>query len=187
MKPIGALMIEHRAIERMLNVFARERLRIVKSGHVDYGALRISVDFFRTYIDEFHHAKEETILFRTLETKLLSAEDRRIMEELIDDHSRARYVVEKLEKAVRYREQAHITLMEITKFMETLLKWYPAHIEKENTVFFTHALAYLGDQEQQSMLEALREFDRTFTQNRYAGLIRDLEAYLNLSERKTAA
>lgn len=187
MKPIGPLMIEHRTIERMLNVFAKERLRMVKTGHVDYGAIRISTDFFRTYIDEFHHGKEETILFRTLDKKALSPEDRGMMEELFDEHGRARYVVQKLEKVVRYREQAHVTLMEITKYMETLLKLYPAHVEKEDKRFFIKALTYLSDREQESMLEELREFDRNFTQDRYAGLIRDLEAYLTLNERKAVA
>jgi hemerythrin-like domain-containing protein len=186
MKPTGPLMIEHRTIERMLKVFARERLRIVKAKNVDYGAIRISVDFFMNYIDEFHHGKEEKILFRTLDKKALSSGDRGVMEELIDEHSRARFVVQKLEKVVRYREQAHVTLAEIAKYMETLLKLYPAHIEKEDRRFFTRALTYLGDREQEAMLAELREFDRNFTQDRYAGLIRDLEAYLNLSERKAA-
>lgn len=187
MKPIGLLMIEHRTIERMLSVFARERQRMVKAGKVDYGALRISVDFFKTYIDEFHHAKEEEILFRELDKKSLSLEDRTVMGELMDEHSRARLVVRKLEKVVRYREQAHVTLKEITRHMEGLLKWYPAHIEKEDKHFFIHSLRYLNDQEQASMLEALREFDRTFTQDRYAALIGDLEEYLSLKEQEAAA
>ena len=36
------------------------------------------------------------------------------MEELMEEHGRARIVVEKLEKAVRYREQAHVSLQDIT-------------------------------------------------------------------------
>jgi hemerythrin-like domain-containing protein len=187
MKPIGPLMIEHRTIERMLSVFARERRRIVKTGHIDYGALRISLEFFKTYIDEFHHGKEEHILFRDLDKKPLSPEDRTLMGELMDDHSRARSVVQKLEKVVRYREEAHVTLEEITSQMENLLKWYPAHIKKEDKHFFIHAMNYLSDQEQASMLEELREFDRNFTQDRYTGLITDLEEYLSLKERGAAA
>lgn len=187
MKPTGPLMLEHRTIERMLSVFARERQRMVKTGHVDYGALRISVDFFKTYIDEFHHGKEENILFRELDKKTLSPGDRTVMGELIDEHSRARNVVQKLEKVVRYREEANVTLKEITSHMETLLKWYPAHIEKEDNRFFIHPMRYLSDQEQASMLEELREFDRNFTQVRYTGLIRDLEEYLRLKEQQAAA
>lgn len=187
MKPIGPLMIEHRTIDRMLSVFARERQRMVKTGYVDYGALRISMDFFRTYIDEFHHRKEEDILFRELDKKPLSSENRIVMSELIDEHIRARNVVEKLEKVVRYREQAHVTLNEITSLMETVLNWYPAHIEKEDKLFFIHSMRYLSDQEQASMLEEMREFDRNFTQDRYSGLIRDLEGYLALKEKGAAA
>lgn len=187
MNPLGSLIIEHRTIERMLSVFMQERQRIVKTQHIDYGAVRISVDFFKTYIDEFHHTKEENILFRTLDKKPLSREDRMVMEELLDEHSRARSVVEKLEKVVRYREQAHVTLTEIASHMEMLLKWYPAHIEKEDKRFFVQAMRYLSDQEQASLLEELQEFDRSFTQQRYTGLISDLEKYLRLKERGAAA
>lgn len=187
MKPIAPLMIEHRTIEKMLGVFARERNRIVKTGHIDYGAIRISVDFFTTYIDEFHHGKEELILFRELDKKPLSPAHRKIMGELIDEHIRARSVVEKLEKVVRYRDQAHVTLQDISKYMENLLKWYPAHVEKEDKHFFLSAMKYLNDQEQADMLEESREFDRKFTQDRYTGLIRDLEEYLGLKDRGAAA
>jgi hemerythrin-like domain-containing protein len=180
-------MIEHRTIERMLKVFSRERQRMVKTEHIDYGALRISVDFFITFIDEFHHGKEEQILFKALDSKALSTADRALMVELIDDHSRARNAVQKLEKVVRYREQAHVTLKEIANNMESLLKWYPAHIDKEDKRFFIHALKYLSEQEQASMLEELREFDRNFTQDRYSELIADLEEYLSLKERGAAA
>lgn len=186
MKPIGPLMREHRTIDRMLSVLGRERERIVKTGHVDYGAVRISVDFFNIYIDEFHHGKEEHILFRELDKKPLSPADRTVIGELIDEHSRARNVVQKLEKVVRYREQAYVTLTEITDHMEALLKWYSAHIEKEDKHFFIQAMTYLSDREQASMLQELRKFDKNFTQDRYAGLIRDLEAYLSLKERKAA-
>jgi hemerythrin-like domain-containing protein len=186
MKPIGPLMMEHRTIERMLAVFARERERMVRTGQIDYGAVRISVDFFKTYIDGFHHGKEEEILFKTLEDRPLSTEDQKVMGELMDEHSRARGIVEKLEKVVRYREQAHVTLEEVTKNMELLLKWYPAHIEKEDKRFFLHALKYLSIAEQASMLEEIREFDRNFTQVRYSALIGDLEAYLSLKERGAA-
>ena len=71
--------------------------------------------------------------------------------------------------------------------MDRLLKWYPAHIEKEDRRFFVHAMGYLSDQEQETMLEELREFDRIFTQERYTGLISDLEAYLRLKQRGAAA
>ena len=187
MKPIAPLMIEHRTIERMLSVFARERQRIFKTGQVDYGAIRISVDFFRTYIDEYHHRKEEDILFKTLDAKALSGEDRKVMGELRDEHSRARSVIEKLEKIVRYREQAHVTVEEIVRYMELLLKWYPAHVEKEDRRFFLQSMKYLSDKEQAAMLEELREFDRNFTQERYGELISDLEKYLRLKERGAAA
>ncbi|MBD3255222.1 MAG: cation-binding protein, partial [Candidatus Lokiarchaeota archaeon] len=74
MLPIGPLMIEHRLIERMVDVLKAELDKIKKTGEVDPFFIDLSVDFFRTYADETHHGKEEDILFRELKKKSLNPE-----------------------------------------------------------------------------------------------------------------
>ena len=46
--------------------------------------------------------------------------------------------------------------------METLIKRYPVHIEKEDKHFFIPSMEYLSMQEQTAMLEEFREFDMNF-------------------------
>jgi hypothetical protein len=59
--------------------------------------------------------------------------------------------------------------------METMLKWYPIHIEKEDKHFFLPAMEYLSLQEQSSILEEFWEFDGNFIYEIYMGRIKALE------------
>ena len=69
MKPIGALMIEHRLIERMIELMRLERESMSKHAKADTHFIEHAVDFIRTYADKCHHGKEEDILFRQLMDK----------------------------------------------------------------------------------------------------------------------
>ena len=86
MMPIGPLMIEHRLIERMIDVMREELTMIEKERTLSPEFLETAVDFIRTYADRCHHGKEEDILFRELGAKNLKDEHRHTMEELIEDH-----------------------------------------------------------------------------------------------------
>ena len=148
MRPVGPLMIEHRLIERMLALLALEHRRIVESKNIDYEFLDVSIDFLKTYVDKYHHGKEEDILFRDLAEKPLSPEDRKMLNELIEEHGRTRKAVERLETARRQQADEKYDITEIAKKMETLTKWYPVHIEKEDKHFFVSSMNYLSEKEQ---------------------------------------
>jgi hemerythrin-like domain-containing protein len=84
MMPIGPLMIEHRLIERMIDVMREELNLFEKEKELDSDFVEMGVDFIRTYADRCHHGKEEDILFRELGIKKLKDEHRHTMEELVD-------------------------------------------------------------------------------------------------------
>jgi len=176
MKPVGPLMIEHRLIDRILTLLTREHRRIIETENIDYEFLDVSINFLKIYVDKFHHGKEEDILFKELAEKPLSPEDRKMLNELIEEHGRTRKAVERLESARRQQADKKMAVIEITKQVETLTKWYPVHIEKEDRHFFVSSMNYLSEQEQAAMLEKSREFDRSFTQHRFVGIITELEA-----------
>jgi hemerythrin-like domain-containing protein len=169
-------MIEHRLIDRMLALLALEHRSIVETENIDYEFLDISINFLKTYVDKFHHGKEEDILFRELAEKSLSPEDRKMLNELIEEHGRTRKAVEKLESVRRQQVGKKLARTEITKHIETLIKWYPVHIEKEDKHFFVSSMNYLSEQEQTAMLEKSMEFDKNFIQKRFSGIIKELEA-----------
>jgi hemerythrin-like domain-containing protein len=86
MKPRGPLMIEHRLIEKMLEVVRRQVAAMKKTGKTDPVFIETVVDFVRVYADRTHHGKEEDILFKALEGKEMSGQDEKIMQELLDEH-----------------------------------------------------------------------------------------------------
>ena len=85
MKPTGPLMVEHRLNERMLALLADERRKINETGAADIAFLDAILDFFRTYVDKFHHGKEEEILFKEIAAKPISPDDRKMLNELIEE------------------------------------------------------------------------------------------------------
>jgi hemerythrin-like domain-containing protein len=176
MQARGPLMIEHRLIERMLSVI-EDVLSSIKSKHkVDSVFVDIAVDFIRMYADRTHHGKEEDILFRELKNKPLSDDDRRIMNELIEEHVFGRRTTQSLVAAnTRYRNGDETALDDIAENLQTLIEFYPRHIEKEDKVFFPSSRAYFTDEEDQAMLAEFREFDQRMIHEKYKSVVDGLK------------
>ncbi len=171
MLAVDELVDEHRLIERMVKlVDAKSKLA------VDVDFLVVAVDFFRTFADKYHHGKEEGILFNALSHKWLSTENKKVMNELILEHAIARKTVNSLEAS----KEDHLkgnpkAIEEIKKSLFTLTQLYPAHIAKEDKIFFPAATKYFSKQEQEEMLNQFEEFTRDFTKRRYEQIIKARE------------
>ena len=177
MQARGPLMIEHRLIERMLSVVRGVLAEIEQKHGVDPVFVDTAVDFIRVYADRTHHGKEEDILFRELNKKPLSADDRRIMGELIDEHAFGRKTTKALVEAnTRYRNGDETALADIAANFKTLTEFYPKHIEKEDKIFFPSSRNYFSDEEDQAMLDAFWEFDRNMIHEKYESLVEGFEA-----------
>ncbi len=169
-------MIEHRLIQRMLAVIEGILGRIDSAGEVDPLVIDTAVDFLRTYADRTHHGKEEDILFRDLDKKNLSPEDRRVMNELIREHILGRDTTKALDEANRrYGQGDASALTEIADNLKTLVGFYPGHIEKEDHLFFPASRSYFTDEEDQAMLAEFREFDRKMIYEKYKTVVEVLE------------
>ncbi len=176
MQARGPLMIEHRLIERMLAVIQYALVRAEKTGKIDPLFVDHAVDFIRTYADRTHHGKEEDILFRDLNNKKLSEADRRVMNELIEEHVLGRSTTKALVEAnTRYRKGEASALGDIVRCLRTLVDFYPRHIEKEDRTFFPAARAYFSEAEDQAMLAEFRDFDRKMIHDKYRSVVDGLE------------
>lgn len=176
MKPIGPLMREHRLIERMIALLNKEIEQINASGKVNAGFLMVAVDFIRTYADRTHHGKEEDILFRELAKKNISQEHKKIMDELIEEHTTARKIVTRLINAREsYLTSDSKSFKDIVVCLEELVSFYPVHIEKEDKNFFYPCLEYLSKQEQDAMLQEFWEFDKKLIHEKYQRTVEELE------------
>jgi hemerythrin-like domain-containing protein len=176
MQARGQLMIEHRLIERMLSVIKDILANIESKNTVDPAFVDIAVDFIRVYADRTHHGKEEDILFRELKNKPLSTDDRRVMNELIEEHVFGRQTTKALVDAnTRYRNGDETALADIADKLLILIQFYPKHIEKEDKVFFPSSRTYFTDEEDQAMLAEFWEFDRKMIHEKYKSVVEGLE------------
>ena len=176
MQARGPLMVEHRLIERMIALIKNAAAQIQSSGKVDPLFVDAAVDFLRIYADRTHHGKEEDILFRDLDKRPLSADDRRLMKELIEDHVFGRQTTKALADAnTRYRKGDSAAAAEIIERLETLAGLYPKHIAKEDEVFFLASMAYFTKDEDQAMIREFWEFDRKLIHEKYKVVIEGLE------------
>lgn len=176
MQARGPLMIEHRLIERMLSVIKKVLAKIESEHQADPVFVDIAVDFIRIYADRTHHGKEEDILFRELDKKPLNGKDRKIMNELVEEHVFGRQTTKALVEAnTRYRNGDETALPEIAAQLKILTEFYPRHIEKEDSVFFPAARTYFTDKEDQAMLAEFWEFDRKMIHEKYKSVVEGLE------------
>jgi hemerythrin-like domain-containing protein len=176
MQARGPLMIEHRLIERMLSAIRNVLSEIEARHKVDPVFVDTAVDFIHVYADRTHHGKEEDILFRDLGNKQLAKEDRRIMEELIEEHEFGRQTTRALVEANdRFRNGYEAALTDILVNLQTLTEFYPRHIEKEDKVFFPSSRNYFSDEEDQAMLTEFYEFDRKMIHEKYESLVSGFE------------
>lgn len=176
MQARGPLMIEHRLIERMIAIINDALAQIESFQVVDPVFVDTAVDFIRTYADRTHHGKEEDILFRDLGKRDLSSKDRRVMQELIDEHVFGRQTTQALvEDNTRYRNGDESALQDIASKLRTIAEFYPKHIEKEDKVFFPACMVYFTDEEDQAMLKEFWEFDQKMIHEKYRSVVEGLE------------
>ena len=176
MQARGPLMIEHRLIERMISLIKDALAQIESTQKVDPLFVDTAVDFIRMYADRTHHGKEEDVLFRDLSKRPLSAEDQRVMDELIQEHVFGRQTTKALIEAnTRYRNGDTSALADIADKLRTLVEFYPKHIEKEDKAFFPASMAYFTDEEDQAMLAEFWEFDRKMIHEKYKSVVEELE------------
>jgi len=174
--PIGPLMIEHRLIERMIALMRKELERLEKENTSNLDFIDTAVDFIRKYADRCHHGKEEDILFRELKKKDLESEHKRTMEELIEEHKRAREITVKLVAAkVELVKGSQQDKKFIIEYMKQLVEFYPKHIEKEDKRFFRPIMKYFSQKEQDALLQEEYEFDKNFIHVLYRDIITKLE------------
>ena len=166
-------MIEHRLIEKMVKLLGLELDRLNAGGRIDRAFNEAAVDFFRVYADQTHHGKEESILFRELKKKSLSAGHLSAMDKLIGEHAEARRQVGALLAA----ESAEEAVPSLTN----LIRLYPPHIAAEDKAFFIPVMEYFSDSEKDQMLEEGRAFDRAMIHKKY-----EAGGFYELAKRRSA-
>jgi hemerythrin-like domain-containing protein len=176
MKPRGLLMIEHRLIEKVLLVAQQKALSMTE---MDYHPAFVEaiVDFIKTYADRTHHGKEEDILFTELAKKKLDDDHLRIMKELIDEHRQARAKVKEIvELNEKFKKGDRKVVPAITSAVIWLAGFYPAHIRKEDAVFFPGTEPQFRQDELEDLLNRFYEFDRMMIHEKYQKMYQSIKS-----------
>ncbi len=166
--PAGVLGVEHRLIERMLELMQNELEKIGRGKKPDLVFIDGVIDFAGTYAHICHHGKEEGILFDKLTRKNLQPGHKKIMDELVLEHIQHRKIVTNLEMAREEQLKRSPDAAEaMIKICRTLAEFYPPHIQKEEQEFFTPALAYFSRKESAELVKEFWEFDKYLVQEKY--------------------
>jgi hemerythrin-like domain-containing protein len=176
MQSRGPLMMEHRLIEKMIEVVGQVLKDIEASGKVDPVIVDKVIDFIRVYADRTHHGKEEDCVFDKLKSKDMSTEDKEMMDKLINEHIMGRKTVAELDEAnTKYKAGDNDSLKVIIEKLNVLAEFYPKHIEKEDKIFFPAYMKYFTEEEDQKILADFWEFDKMMIHEKYKGLVDELK------------
>ena len=98
------------------------------------------------------------------------------MDELVQEHIWARKTVGRLVSAKdRFNRGEEGERKEVQKCLKELVKFYPAHIEKEDRQFFKPCMAYFTPEERDEMLQEFWTFDKNLIHEKYKKMVERFE------------
>lgn len=142
--PTAMLRHEHEVILRALRLLQRLGQGLEAGKPVNRHALAWLVDFFRTFVDRCHHAKEERHLYPALERQGIPRHGGPVGV-MLYEHEQGRAFIRAM---VEGNDQQ---LAEAIRGYGTLLS---GHIEKENGILFPMAEQVLAEEEQHGLVQA---------------------------------
>jgi len=152
---IEVLLIEHRAILRMLDV-TRELAHLLEAGaDVPADMLDAVAEFMRVFGNE-HLRKEEEYVFPAL-GKRNKTLDGMAIESLQRDHDRSRLLLEKMSGAAQaYREHRPKADRNWGRFATEYAAVLRRHIDREEEIFYPAAQQLLSADQHRDLTESLR-------------------------------
>ena len=174
-----ALKKDHRVIERVIGVLEKVAKKIDNGEEVSADVLKIAADFIRNFADNYHHGKEEDLLFKRMADRGFPVEGGPIGMMLVEHDEGRGYAKAMAEGAEKYAggdAGAKKIFSENAKNYGDLLS---QHIQKEDGILYMMANNLIKEDEQQELLnifniveiEKLGEGGR----QRYVDLVDELE------------
>jgi hemerythrin-like domain-containing protein len=105
------------------------------------------------------------------------------MEELMEEHRWGRKTTGRLVEAnTKYVQGSKEALFTIMDCIDSLVEFYPRHIEKEDKHFFIPCMGYFSEAEKEAMLKEEWEFDKSLIHEKYRNM--GIAAEKNLTAKK---
>ena len=154
MKPLEILMGEHRVIEQVLDCLEKITQRCRAEGRLDKESARQALDFFHTFADRCHHAKEEAQLFPDLQGHGLGGGCGPVTV-MLREHELARLYRQGMDQTVDAASVGDPDAVRwFTQHAQSYIRLLREHIGKEDHCLFPHAERALGPEEEQELLSS---------------------------------
>ena len=163
MQATEILKEEHHGVKLSLRILdqlcAQLAAANVGQGNLYSGDLAQLIDFFRTFVDKCHHAKEEEVLFPEL-LKEEAPRTAELVKILLAEHVAGRNMVAQMAEALTSyqagNKNAMSALREAARSYEELLA---EHIAKEDQDLYPMADSMISADEQEEMVEAFEKIE----------------------------
>lgn len=175
---------EHRVILRMVKVLTAMHNRLESGGDVDTATLTAVVDFFRAFADKGHHAKEEDVLFPTLERNGVRSQGCPIGT-LTSEHKQGRALMNALNDAAGKLANGDSTAkVTISATIKGVIDLYTDHIWREDYLLFPMTEKVLPKPELEGLTKSFNEVKTRFGSdfhNKYEEIVEKLERSFDIS------
>lgn len=175
---------EHEGIRIMLRIMEAMRKRIEENGNLDNAHFAAVLEFLKVFVDKCHHAKEEELLFPSLEAMGIPIEGGPIGI-MLHEHTLGRALVQAMEEAfAAYSHGEKLALQELSRKTQDYISLLSEHIDKESGVLFDLADHMLSELKQMELYEGFERIEAerigTGKHEAFHGLIHTLkDTYLS--------
>jgi len=173
MKTTTQLSHEHRAILRGLEILEAVSTRWKKDPLVPDNDCRNVLEFFRTFADRCHHAKEEKVLFPKLSELGIPIEGGPLGV-MLHEHDDLRLLLRGMQQALEATHPGDFAL-----YADRYIRLLRDHIAKEDNVLFVQAENVLTTNDDEALLDGFDEIEREMgeeTHERYHRMLDGLSA-----------
>ena len=156
MKITQALIDEHVIILKGLEFFKTARDRIEQNQHPPKKFFQNAVSFFRYYADQYHHYKEEFLMFGFLARKKEGLLDLEIGS-LRHQHEIGRQFLTNIEKSINgYDMKNEIAITSLLENLASFSSVLTRHIFREDHLFFPMVEQELSSNEKKTLMEQFK-------------------------------
>ena len=166
------LLYEHKIIYLLLDKLKIKIEEIKKKQDVQGNFIDLFTDFFITYIDVYHHGKEENIMFERLKRKPLSVHHQNSIKLLMEQHNIGRKLIEKIITITAdYFKGKKDNIKILINLLSEFHKLYLEHAYFEDNSFFNEVINYFTDSEKEQLTQDFFRFNIKMIDEKYKNLI----------------
>lgn len=160
MKPTEVLIAEHKAVLVALQILEKVELGLVEGAADAPEHLDQLIDFFRGFVDQCHHFKEEEVLFPELQKQGLPREGGPIAVMLTEHEAGRRHIRGMLDGLARLRGGDAAAVRDIQQDIAGYKELLRGHIDKENNVLFPMTDRLVTDDDAVTVISRFEEIER---------------------------